>query len=460
MAEDERSSIKTAALEDSIWRDIPEDTFRQHLVTLEERTNAIPIKPWTLSSKEDDTLSTANLYTLTVNEEQKLADDFAYLAAVGEGAQSVAAVCIEENTSSQSMCIRLAAADAVDTKVKIHLEEVGQLLTSSRICTCQGMTNSYINSLLTKIIELQHYKLLGRLRSCKWQKPKYLSRTHKKPLWQDLDNLIHRVQHVYPRKNHPRQGPVIQRLLCLQEMLKALENIPPGRGNELASLQEVVQDCYRFCKSQEIEHFATTLEAHGSRTPQLAAALKTLQQIEKIGAFQRIAMGMIARSQTYPSLFSRIEFEYMQPYSVQSTEIGYERWAKTIHVHAEIQLIVHYDLMSSTAGISCFKPPRTVGTSKYLCYLCFLFMSHHGRFSPNNTHGRLYDQWTIPDLAEYDDAIRQGLRDVIRQMDSDVTELANDIGPRQGKRDAWRSEPMTSRQNLLHLLPSESEVES
>ena len=460
MMQKERPSIKTATIEDSIWRDIPEGTFRQHLVMLEERTNAIPIKPWTSSSKEGDTPSTANFYTLTISEEQKLADDFAYLAAVGEGAQSVAAVCVEENASSRSMCIRLAAADAVDTKVKIHLEEVGQLLISSQTCTSQDMTTSYTDSLLAKIVELHHQKLLGRLRSCKWQKPKYLSRTHKKPLWQDLDNLIHRVQHVYLKKNHPRQGPVVKHLLGLQEVLKTLESVPPGRGNEIASLREVVQGCYLFCKSQEIEHFATKLEAHGSGTSQLAGALKTLQQIEKIGAFQRIAMEMVTRAQTYPLLFSRIEFEYMQPYSVQSTDIGYESWAKTVHVHAEIQLIVHYDLVSSAGDVSCFKYPRTIGTSKYLCYLCFLFMSHHSRFSPNNTHGRLYDQWTIPDLIEYDDAIRQGLKAVIRQMDSDVTELANDIGPRQGKRDAWRAEPMTSRQNLLHLLPSQPEVQS
>ena len=59
-----------------------------------------------------------------------------------------------------------------------------------------------------------------------------------------------------------------------------------------------------------------------------------------------------------------------------------------------------------------------------------------------NTHGRLYDQWTIPDLADYDDLQRQKYRAVVQSIDQEIIGLAT-------KPLLWRPEPMTSRQHLL-----------
>jgi hypothetical protein len=63
-----------------------------------------------------------------------------------------------------------------------------------------------------------------------------------------------------------------------------------------------------------------------------------------------------------------------------------------------------------------------------------------------STHGRLYDQWTVPDLVEYDMATRDKFSSVLKCLDEHVVEQIEET-----KCVIWRAEPMTSRQNLLLL---------
>ncbi len=70
---------------------------------------------------------------------------------------------------------------------------------------------------------------------------------------------------------------------------------------------------------------------------------------------------------------------------------------------------------------------------------------------PTNTHGRLYDQWTIPDLVEFTDKQRERYRDIIIKMDDEVVSRA-------ANPPSWRAEPMTSRENLLDAVRDESSI--
>ena len=166
-----------------------------------------------------------------------------------------------------------------------------------------------------------------------------------------------------------------------------------------------------------------------------------------------------------PSLFQTdLRLTFLTPYKSVPTAIGYEAWATTCHVHAEIQLAVYYDLLfqpsdrPGTEGIPNGRPeqevhrPRAIGTSKWLCYLCYLFLRFHGHFVPANTHGRLYDQWTIPDLAEYGDQVCIRYRSLVQAIDNEVMKEANSFqssGVEDSSIVRWRAEPMTSRQNLF-----------
>lgn len=59
-------------------------------------------------------------------------------------------------------------------------------------------------------------------------------------------------------------------------------------------------------------------------------------------------------------------------------------------VHAEIQLLFHYELNPQ------LNPPRIILSTKKPCFLCALFVKCHGKYHMPPSHGRLYEKWTLP----------------------------------------------------------------
>ena len=457
-----RLESRTSSSDRSIWLGTIEDTFRQHLVELEKRTNAVPVEPQIFHLEND---RTRDGYTLPLRAEQQLADDFAFIAAIEEGAQSVAAVCLEEHVQPVGLTVRFAALDlCISNEVKTALQRIVDSLTSG---SCELDSSTQTEALFEHIVKLHFRRLLARLRSDRWEKPKYLSRQHKKPLWQDFTNLTHRVQFLYTKKEVASRRSVQTQLQSLALTYEAFEATEARSQGEFNSLKELIKASYQVCKVDDVAEFARRLEDSVSTTPtaKVASAIKCLRQIEKVAAYWRIAASLIKATLTSPSLFqTRLNLAFLTPYKSVPTAIGYENWATSCHVHAEVQLAVFYDLLfqssyrSGTNGTSNGLPehnfyrPRVIGTSKWLCYLCYLFLRYHGHFDPANTHGRLYDQWTIPDLAEYGDQLRTRYQSIIQAIDKEVIRETNNTGSSEVEDSSivrWRAEPMTSRQNLL-----------
>ncbi|KAL4821936.1 hypothetical protein BDW67DRAFT_149854 [Aspergillus spinulosporus] len=444
--------VQTAVPPDTIWSRVTEDEFRDHLVTLEKQTNAVLMD--VLTAEGDDEQHDSSSLSLPLKREKQFADDFAYIAAVTEGAQSVAAVCLEQHISTSlalnlpTLVIRVAGMDVLDENVKEMLQAVVAELQS------RSQSAASTEIIFRLIIQQHEQKLLGRLRSRKWTKPKHLSRTHKKPLWQDFDNLLHRVQHVFARRSERKVREVIGS--SIQEIGSMFEDFEASNIETAQALQELVKATFAWCKSPLIGAYASKLETAGD-TRQVAAAIKTLRQLEKIGAYWRIAKDLVAVANQYKPVFRRIDIQYVTPYASIPTSIAYESWARTCHVHAEIQLVVELaNNAFQQAGdqSTVLIRPRTIGTSKYLCYLCYLFLRYHGDFQLLNSHGRLYDQWTVPDLAEYNMATRNKFAAVLESMDEHVLQQIKET-----QCIVWRPEPMTSRQNLL-LLSAEAAADT
>ncbi|KAI4736573.1 hypothetical protein E4T50_12922 [Aureobasidium sp. EXF-12298] len=437
-----RLQTRTANSESSIWHDLPEDTFRRHLVELEKITNSVPVEPQTfpLDLHSD---GSKNDHTLPLSVEQQIADDFAFLAAIEEGAQSVAAVCLEERLQPARLTVRFAALDlALDDQVKIALDAI-----TSTLGTISDVDDSTrTEELFSQIVDLHFRRLLARLRSIKWEKPKYLAKQHKKPLWQDFANLLHRVQFVYTKKEAVLRRSVEAQVQQLAAIFEGFEAVEAGSQDEKCHLQELIKASYRFCKTGDIADFAQRLENSitASPTPKVASAIKCLRQLEKIGAYWRVTTSLIAHGLKYPTLFGAdLQLAFLTPYEAVATDIGHEDWAKSCHVHAEVQLTVHYDLLSqhTLPSTSPFLPPRVIGTSKWLCYLCWRFLV---------AHGGLYDQWTVPDLEGYGEEMCRRYRGIVRDIDAEVVREIGETGAGEvGSMLRWRAEPMTSRQNLL-----------
>jgi len=79
-------------------------------------------------------------------------------------------------------------------------------------------------------------------------------------------------------------------------------------------------------------------------------------------------------------------------------------------VHAEIQMLVHHQ-RSPTSSLW----PRCIGTSKSACFLCHCFLSAHGQYSVPESHGEVFEQWTVPDNASYTPGVRKSLSDALRK---------------------------------------------
>lgn len=452
--------IQTAEDHQTIWSAVSERDFRQHLVTLERRTNAVPIG--VLTATVIDSVE-AEAQVLPLSIESAVADDLAYLAAVTEGAQSVAAVCLEQHIGLK-LVVRVAGMDVVDQKVRGMLSEIARVLeTAAAAARTNHHDGDWEETAFSLIIGQHSQKLLGRMRSVKWVKPAYLRKTHKKPLVKDFENVTHRINHIYPRKGEWKiRKTLIGVVKALQDQYEHFETT--SFQDEVPGLKRLVLATYDFCKIAEVRAFASTVEGIIDPTPQVAAVVKTLRQLEKIGAYWRITKTLIATAVKYPSTFRCVEMQYVTPYAAAETDIAYESWAQIMHVHAEVQLVVEYAIRQQKEETGMVSKqdfnserivwPRTIGTSKYLCYLCYLFLREHGGFGKAlNSHGRLFDQWTVPDLKEYNPETREKLADVLRRVNNCVeaqTEaLQKDV--------IWRPEPMTSRQNLLGDCEDENE---
>ena len=86
------------------------------------------------------------------------------------------------------------------------------------------------------------------------------------------------------------------------------------------------------------------------------------------------------------------------------------------YVHAEIQLLVHYELERPSLL------SRAIGVSKEACFLCDSFIRAHGRFSITGAHRQVFPQWTVPDLVEYTPETIDNFRSVLFQVGTEVAQ--------------------------------------
>jgi hypothetical protein len=75
----------------------------------------------------------------------------------------------------------------------------------------------------------------------------------------------------------------------------------------------------------------------------------------------------------------------------QSFPNDVKRIRKEAKVHAEIQLLAHYDNAKYDVV-----PPRMLASSKDACYLCHSLIELHGRYVVPKSHGKLYKGWCLP----------------------------------------------------------------
>ncbi|KAJ9626794.1 hypothetical protein H2204_009939 [Knufia peltigerae] len=404
--------VQTATRQNSIWKPLSEDNFRRDLVALSLKCNQVPIKPrlWLPATSDaahhDKSWSNNARRQLSFDVERRLADDVAYILAAKEGVGSVTAVCVEENHEPEGLIFRVAANEGVNKEFKAGLGHICELLMS---CARDG-TPSFRrgNHTLKLVISDSPNSALASLRQ-----------TARGPAGQDLSRRLSRLK------------------IDFEEFLRRSESL--SAIDEMYELQVIVKKCFSVTTRDGEMSFWNTLSSAGI-SPKKWFNNKFVMQIDKLAAYHRIPVTLVkdVRKRGSRALFTNITPLYLESYASKWTTISAEGKRVKCHVHAEVQIITHY--LKSQPPPPPRIPPRFIGTSKAACFLCHLFIESHGAFMVSATHGRLYDQWTIPDLADYSSEVVKKLRGIIALMDDECRRLV--------KEKHGRAFPLTSRHNL------------
>ncbi|KAL8729712.1 MAG: hypothetical protein Q9166_004540 [cf. Caloplaca sp. 2 TL-2023] len=463
-------AVKTASEEDSIWRGLGEDSFRRNFVALAKRTDSVPVNPKTYSWKQRQISHPEAIneqHILSVQDEQRLADDIAYLAASREGVEAVTAVALEERAQPTSLVIRLAANASIPDDVLVQVDTILGLLHDRamegvlhyRVCshfTADRLTviskRECLSSLFKLVISVNRARIHGRLRSTHWIVPAHMLYQSKRkdiPLYQCLQNLVPSLQKDSQTRWYA------DKLNCLCHIYEKINNNSADNIEEIRLLQNAVKksfDLYRMAS----EKLATTASSSSTTRSYVRSVVhqnKDIQQVNKIGHYWGLCVFLTKAAQRYPGLFAHTTLQHISPYqSIQSSVyIQAPRGRKHVDcfVHAEIQLITFYEMSTDQA----FPKPRALGVSKDACYLCDLFIKAYGQFSISKSHGRLYDKWTVPDLANFNDAQRRNYRRIIQHIHQACTSARR-------SRSIWRPYPLTSTLDLPDNQPLSSVASS
>ena len=105
--------------------------------------------------------------------------------------------------------------------------------------------------------------------------------------------------------------------------------------------------------------------------------------------------------------------------------------AKPCSIHAEVQLLMQLEpvLREDSNAARVF---NYIGCSKRTCFLCCKLIGEHGFFRTRGTHGKVYDQWSIPTSHELPIASVFRIMVALVDIESDmITRFENSLCSRE-----------------------------
>lgn len=242
-------------------------------------------------------------------------------------------------------------------------------------------------------------------------------------------------------------------LLSLCNEYERVDSDFTDTDQEVHCLQTAIKKSFELFQAMEMHaKNAARQPSRGSNLVRsFAAEDRHVQQVIKLGRYWNSCPFLVKAARQYPDLFSHTRLEYIKPYQSKPSRISMaivrdsRKTSVECHVHAEIQLITFYHLSQDQVG----RVPRWIGVSKNACFLCDLFVQIHGQFSVSKTHGQLYDQWTVPDLADFTAAQRNDYRRIIRAMNRACLGRLKAIAAVLKNKRRHSAYPNTSKRDLL-----------
>ncbi|KAL8645405.1 MAG: hypothetical protein Q9226_007320 [Calogaya cf. arnoldii] len=361
-------------------------------------------------------------HLISLEDERRITDDFAFLAATEERAEAVTAVAIEVQIEPPGMTVRFAANNGVPDRIWKPIQDILTFISSS--IASESSREECLSGLFHLVAKLNRNRIHARIRS------KYL---YIDPLYEGLRKLLPQLQKV------PTFQPFIGSVTRLCNDYESIDTQINKGFEAFDLLQNTVKQSYKLYRAIENALGNTAVDHSSGRALSLEKYRhnKHVQQINKIGRYWALSRFLTKAVFRYPNVFSHLIAERICPYTPTQSCISVNPRTPIVDcfVHAEIQLAIFYD---SYELQECQKP-RVLGVSKDACYLCQLFIEYHEKFNVSKAHGRIYDQWTLPDLAGFTTVQRQSYRRIIQAIQRTCKAVAL-----EEKKDSQRDYPLTS----------------
>ena len=389
----------TAPKDRSIWAGIDRASFERQTEELSKQYVSIR-----QVYAETSSLRSEHAYPLSFGLEKSLADDFAFVAAFQPRVKSVSAVAIELDTDQPRFKVKLAANQGVAPCVERTFDDLFEVLRKHarkgetsmwcllvvwrRLLTREDVTREACQAqLLELFIQLNCNKILGRLGSTKFRRPRHLPKN-----WKPLPARFRKIFDTdvglrCSNQNRTELDRLDDQIKGFEAAFKQLEG--EERSEELLrSIGNAIKRAHDL--TVDGVGLPNRLENLGCSIKHLDA--RDVREIGKVANYWRISRFLTSCSQRFRRLFENAEWSPLVKYSASSKSPVIPRQ----FVHAEIQILVHYELTSPSLV------PRAIGVSKEACFLCDTFIHAHGRFSITGAHRQMFNEWTVPDLKEYD----------------------------------------------------------
>ena len=207
--------------------------------------------------------------------------------------------------------------------------------------------------LFETIVQLNRNKILGRLGSARFQCPMRLTKT-REPLPARLRHLFrNNIRISRPFRNRQDFDGLDSQITSFEAVFSQLED---GRSEEaIAHIGRVIKQAFNM--TEDGVKLPGRLKAVGY--PDLLLDAREIREVGKVSNYWRISRHLAICSQRFRSHFASAERCPLVNYRASLKSKVLPRR----YVHAEIQILVHFELTSPQSM------PRAIGVSKEACFL-------------------------------------------------------------------------------------------
>ncbi|CAK1360642.1 uncharacterized protein RHO25_003935 [Cercospora beticola] len=392
----------------SIWRGLDRASFEDDIAQLRKCTHQQPLPNVHSTYGATSTADEETKYLLPLGVETRLAEDFAFLAAVSSQPGSVAAATIAPTKDGTGLAVSLSANEGISERVRRRFEVSFARLRQCASCTISR--HSCAEACCREMVALNRTRIQDRLKFRK-HGTTFLVATR----LQELSGQIEALQGV---PSTEKRGLLFQ----VEALVTSISEVQDSRvkiqyhdptEEEIDRLVNAAKAAFELVYGSSFDvSFAETsfngcLESKLLRlgVPKRFSERREVRAVQKLAAYWRICLYLSVCARSYHKAFQDLTLHILP---APKPEIWPLKHGKKHYVHAEIQLLAYHE---TTTDIT---KPRAIAASKRPCYLCSTFILSHGTYSIPISHGEVYEQWTIPDSPAFTDETRLIMKRALR----------------------------------------------